>query len=75
MDLYQQVMRYCMERAPHAIRVVYRHTDGTLRMFRYSNMEYLGECTLDFPNAPDIPPELAKVVEEAESKSAENQEN
>lgn len=70
MDPYQQVMQYCKERAPHAIRVVYRHTDGTLRMFRYSNMEYLGECPIDFKDVPDIPPELAKVVEEAENKPA-----
>lgn len=72
MNQYQQIMRYCKERAPHAIRVVYRHTDGTLRMFRYSNMEYMGECPYEFENATDIPPELAKVVEEAESKSDEN---
>ena len=75
MDLYQQVMRYCMERAPHAIHVVYRHTDGTLRMFRYSNMEYLGECPYEFQNATDIPPELAKVVEAADREAAENQEH
>lgn len=75
MDLYQQVMRYCMERAPHAIRVVYRHTDGTLRMFRYSNMEYLGECPYEFQNATDIPPELAKVVEAADREAVENQEH
>lgn len=75
MNQYQQVMRYCIEHAPHAVRRVYRHTDGTLRMFRYSNMEYLGECPYDFVDVPDIPPELAKIVEEAENESAANQES
>ncbi len=75
MNQYQQIVQYCKERAPHAIRVVYRHTDGTLRMFRYSNMEYLGKCPIDFTDVPDIPPELAKVVEAADREAAENQEH
>lgn len=67
MNPYQRVMQYCKEYAPHAVRMVYRHTDGTLRMFRYSNMEYLGVCPYEFSNAPAITPELAKKVEDAEN--------
>ncbi len=63
MNLYQQIIKYCKEHAPHTVRVVYRHTDGTLVEFRYSNMEYLGRCPYDLENAPDIPPELASMVD------------
>lgn len=70
MGQYQEIMQWGMEHAPHAVRLVYRHTDGTLRMFRYSDMEYLGISPYDFPKAPAITPELAKKVELAENKPA-----
>lgn len=63
MSPYQQVMKYCKEHAPHAVRVVYRHTDGTLVTFRYSDMAYMGRCPFDdLVHVPDIPPELAETV-------------
>ena len=63
MDPYQMALNYCKERFPHAVHVVYRHTDGTLVEFRYSDMKYLGPCPYDdFVDVPDIPPELAAAV-------------
>lgn len=62
--MYQEIMQWGFQNAPRAVRLVYRHTDGTLRMFRGSNMEYLGISPYDFPHAPELPPELKKKLEE-----------
>lgn len=58
------------EKYPQHYQLFYRHTDGTIRLFRYSDMEYIGISPYDFPKAPEIPPELAKKVEDAKNKPA-----
>lgn len=62
MNLYQQVMQYAVQNAPHAVRTVYRHPDGTLRVFRYTDNKYMGLCEFDFPNAPPITDELLEKI-------------
>jgi hypothetical protein len=63
MNPLQKAIKLCKERNPQAVRVVYRHTDGTLVEFRYSDMAYLGRCPYDdLVNVPDIPLELASKV-------------
>lgn len=64
MTPYEQVMQYAKERVPDAIREVYRHTDGTLVEFRYSDKKFLGQCPYDNfgAEAPPIPPELVDKV-------------
>lgn len=68
MSQYQEIIQWGIEHAPHAVQLFYRHTDGTVRLFRYTDMEYIGVSPYEFPNAPSITPELAKKVEEAENK-------
>lgn len=64
------ILQTLMKTHPEAVRLFYRHTDGTIRLFRYSDMEYMGVCDRDFPHAPPITPELAEKVRIAESKPA-----
>ena len=69
MSTCSKIMEWCIREHPEAVRLHYRHTDGTLRMFRYSDMEYMGLCPHKFKNSPPIPPELAAKVEAAEAKN------
>lgn len=63
---YIDTIQMLMKTHPEAVRLFYRHTDGTIRLFRYSDMEYVGICEYDFPHAPPITPELAEKVRKAE---------
>lgn len=67
---YFDILQTTMKKCPQAVRLFYRHTDGTIRLFRYSDMEYMGISERDFPHAPPITQELAKKVKEAENKPA-----
>lgn len=53
---------------PEAVILFYRHTDGTIRLFRYSDMEYVGISKRNFPHAPPITPELERKVEGEKTK-------